>query len=80
MTSILFLKEAIYCNIFRCNYLRKEKVFLHFLLHFLNANSILHVFKKKMTLIANVFLNCLTPKNIVRQMFKKSRFNKSLDK
>ena len=30
MTSIVFLKEAIYCNIFRCNYLRKEKIFLNF--------------------------------------------------
>ena len=34
MTSILFLTEAIYCNIFRSKYLRKEKYFLIFFLLF----------------------------------------------
>ena len=34
MTSIPFLTEAIYCNIFRCNHLRNEKHFLNFLLVF----------------------------------------------
>ena len=43
MTSILFLKEAILCNIFRCIYLRNEKYFLTFFLHFLNSNSILKI-------------------------------------
>ena len=28
MTTILSLTEAIYCNIFRCIYLKKEKYFL----------------------------------------------------
>ena len=32
--SILFLTESIYCNIFTCNYLRKEKLFLHFFFFF----------------------------------------------
>ena len=27
MTSILFLTEAIYWNIFKCNYLRNQKYF-----------------------------------------------------
>ena len=67
MTSILFLKEAIYCNIFRCNYLRNEKLFLKFFfLHFLNLDSILNIFEKNMILIADVFLNLQTPKNMVR--------------
>ena len=35
MTSILFLIEAIYCNILRSNYLRKEKLFLLFFFFFL---------------------------------------------
>ena len=59
MTSILFLKEAIYCNNFRCNYLRNEKLFLifFFLLYFVNLDSILNVFIKKMTLVVDVFFN-----------------------
>ena len=31
MTSILFWKEEIYYNIFRCNYLKNEKIFRIFL-------------------------------------------------
>ena len=57
MTSILFLTEAVYCNIFRCNYLRNEKLFLNFFLDLLNFDSILNIFKKKMTFIADIFLN-----------------------
>ena len=66
MTSILFLTEATYCNIFIYNYVRNEKYFLIFFLHFLNLDSILNTFKKKMTLIANVFFNLPTPKYVVR--------------
>ena len=68
MTGILFLTEAIYCNIFRCNYLRDQKHFFNFffLLQFLNLNSILNIFKKKMTLIDDVFLNLRKPKYFVR--------------
>ena len=65
MTSILFLKEAIYYNIFRCIYLRKEKYLLNFFLHFLKLDSILHIFKKKMVLIADVFLSFRSQKNVV---------------
>ena len=49
MTSILFLIETIYCNILRCNYLRKKNLFRNFFFDFLNLNSILNFFKKKMT-------------------------------
>ena len=65
MTSILFLTEAIYCNIFRCISLRNEKYFLTIYLDFLNLDSILNVFQKKMNLIGNVFLNLRTPKKVV---------------
>ena len=68
---ILFLTEAIWCNIFRCNYLRNEKYFLNFFLYFLNLDWVLNIFKKKMTFIAHLFLNLRTSKNVVRQMFKK---------
>ena len=47
MTSILLLTEAIFCNMFRCNYLRNEKRFLNFPLHVRNLDSILDMFKKK---------------------------------
>ena len=40
--------------------------FFCFVLHFVNLDSNLNVFKKKMTLIADVFLNLRTPKNVVR--------------
>ena len=67
MTSILFLTEAICCNMFRCNYLRNEKLFVNFFfLKFLNLDSIWNIFKKKITLIADVFLNLQTAENVVR--------------
>ena len=66
MTSILFLIETIYCNIFRCNYLRNKKTFFEFFLDFENLDSILNIFKKKMTLIAYLFLNWWSPKKVVR--------------
>ena len=80
MTSILFLTEAIYCNILRCSYLRNEKLFLNLFLDFLNLDLILNNFKKNMTLIADVFLNLRIPKYVVREMSKKSRFRGPFDK
>ena len=56
MTSILFLIKTIYSNIFRSNYLRNEKLFLNFFQYFQNLDSILNIFKQKMTLRADVFL------------------------
>ena len=66
MTSILLLIETIYCNIFRCNYLRNKKLFLDFFSHFQNLNSILKIKRKKMTLIADWLLILRNPKNLVR--------------
>ena len=80
MTSILFLTEAIYCNIFRCSYLRNKKLFLNLFLDFLNLDLILNNFKKNMTLIADVFLNLRIPKYVVREMSKKSRCRGPFDK
>ena len=40
--------------------------FFFFFLNFLNLDSILNISKKKITLIANVFLNFRTPKKVVR--------------
>ena len=80
MTSILFVTEAIYYNIFRCIYHRNEKYFLTFVLHFLNLESILRIFKQKVTLIADVFLNLRTPKYFVGEMSIKSRFRRLFHK
>ena len=66
MTSTVFLTEAIYCKIFTRNFLRNEKYFLNFFLHFLNLDSVLKFLKKEMTLGADVFLNLRTTKNVVR--------------
>ena len=66
MTSILFLTEVIYCNILRFIYIRNEKHFLDVFFHFPNLESVLKIFKKKMTLIAHVFLKLRTQKNVIR--------------
>ena len=79
-TSILFLIETIYSNISRSNYLRNEKYFLNFFFHFLNLVSIWYIFKKRMGLIADVFLKFWTTRDVVRYMSKKSLFRKHLDK
>ena len=55
MKSILFLIETNYGNIFRCKYLRNKKVSSIFFLRFRNLDSALNIFKKKMTLIADIF-------------------------
>ena len=69
MKSILFLIETIYCNIFRCNYiiLETKKFFSNFFfLKFRNLDYILNIFKKKMSLIPDIFFDLGTPKNVVR--------------
>ena len=66
MTSILFLIETIYSNIFRWEYFRKKNIFSIFFLRFWNLDSILNIFKQKITFIADVLLNLPTPKNVVR--------------
>ena len=48
------------------DYLRNENLFLNFFLRFVNLDSILNIFKKKMTLIAHLFLNLGSRKNVVR--------------
>ena len=46
---------------------QKRKTFSpSFFLHFRNLDSISNISKKKMTLIADVFLNLRTAKNVVR--------------
>ena len=45
---------------------QKEKILRDFFLHFRNLDPVLNIFKKKMTLIADAFLNVRTQKKVVR--------------
>ena len=74
MTSILWLIEAILRNQFRYYYLKNKRVFVNFLLHFWNVHEILNIFKKRMTLIADVFPKLPSPKKGIALMSEKSRF------
>ena len=47
MTDIIFSRETSYYNICRFNYLRNEKYFLNFVMHFVNLDSILNISTKK---------------------------------
>ena len=58
----------------------KLKILSNFFLHFVNLDSILNFFKRKMTLIADAFFNLQTRKDVIRDMSNKSRFRGPLDK
>ena len=45
---------------------QKERLSLNFSPHLWNLHSILNIFKKKMTLIANVFPKLPSPKKMIR--------------
>ena len=64
-TNILFLIETIFCNIFRCNYLRNNRVFRNFFAIWKSTFNFKH-FQKNMTLIDDVFFKLQTPKKVVR--------------
>ena len=67
MKRILLLIETIYCNIFRCNYLWNEKLLLKFFFFAISKFKFkFENLKKKITVIADVFLNLQTRKNVVR--------------
>ena len=53
---------------------QNKNPFMNFSLDFRNLVSILNIFQKKMTVIADVFLNLQTFKKVVRLMSKKSHF------
>ena len=66
MTGVLFIRETIYSNIFRCIYVRNEKYFLKYFRHYGNLDSVFNIFKKNVTLIDDVFLTLRTPRIVVR--------------
>ena len=59
---------------------RKEKSFSEFCCGVFESALSLQHFQKKMTLIAYVFPQLTTTKNVLRQMSKSSRFREPLDK
>ena len=65
MTGILFVIVIIYCNRFKCNYLRNKPFFSQFFLAFLKFISNFEHFGKMMILIAYVFLKLETAKEMV---------------
>ena len=79
LASILFNIATICNSQFKCNYLKNEKHFLNFLLHFWNLHQILNILKKKMIFIANVCPILQTVKNFVTPLCKKRRFGTRFD-
>ena len=59
-----------------------KKLFLNFFFffHFRNLDKILNIFKKKITLIAHVFLKLRTPKNVVKYVSEKYSFRRPFPK
>ena len=59
---------------------QKQKAFSQFFLAFCKYTLNFEHFQKKMTLIADLFPKLRTPENVVRYMFKKSRFKGPFDR
>ena len=77
MTSILFGIVRICSSLFKCNYLKNEKLFFKFLFHLWNLYLLLNIFEKKMIVIANVFVRLLTLKDLFRPLSRKHHFRTS---
>ena len=56
------------------NYLKNEKLFFEFLLHFLNLHQILTILKEKVIVIGNVFSKLQTVKIFLRKLSQEHRF------
>ena len=59
---------------------QKQKIFSGFFAAFFEFALNFEHFKKKMTLIANVFPKLPTTKNVVRRISKSSRFREPVDR
>ena len=66
MTSIICFTETIWRNEFRCIYLKNEKLFHNFFIAFLKYILNFKHLNKKITLIADVFLEIPAPRNFLR--------------
>ena len=79
ITSILFRIVRICRSVFKSSYLKKKKHFLGFLFHWWNLRQILNNFKKKKTVIANVFPKLATVKDLVTPLTIQRRLKTSFD-
>ena len=70
MTSILFGIVTICSSLFKCSFLKNEKLFLNFLFHLWNLHQILNIFEKKIIVIANVFPRLQTVKTWLNHSLK----------
>ena len=61
---------------------QKRKIFSQFLffLHFVSLDSILNIFRKKMSFLADILLNLRTPKYVIREVSKNSRLTGPFNK
>ena len=71
MTSILFVLVRIYCDQFKCHYLKNKTFFLKFLLQFSNPHENLNILKKEMSLKAYVFPKFEIVRDVYSLMFKR---------
>ena len=53
---------------FKCNYLKNEKIFLHFFFHFWIVHQILNTLKEKIVVIPSVFPKLQTVRSFVRKL------------
>ena len=74
MANIIFRVSRISNSEMKCNYLKEEKPFLDFLLHFLNLHQILNTLKEKMIVVANVFSKLQNVNIFVGKLCKEYRF------
>ena len=73
-TCILLIVERNSCKELKRNYLKNQKQVLKVLLHFWNLQKILHILKKRVRVMAQLFWKLLTLKNVLAWMQKKLFF------
>ena len=76
ITCNLLIVERNYRNHFKRNYLKNRKVFLIFLFHYWKLHKMLHILKKRISLITEMFWKFLTPENVFHWIPKSSCFRR----
>ena len=66
----------IFCNNFKCYYLKNGQLFQNFLLHFWNVHEIYNFLKKRMSVLASFFPKLLFPKEVATETSRSFRFKK----
>ena len=74
MTSIPAAIWRIFSNNFKRYYLKNGRHFLDFLLHFLNVHEIYNILKKRMSVVASLFLKLLFRKEVATETSRRYPF------